>query len=139
MTSFSTETRLRVRYAETDQMGVAYHANYLVWMEVGRTDFCRACGFRYADMEAETETHLAVAEVHCRYLASARYDDDLIITTSLKDIRSRMATFHYVIIRADTQTVLVEGETVHVVTNKAGKSVRFPEKYRQLLTKNVEF
>ena len=79
------ETRLRVRYAETDQMGVVYHANYLIWMEVGRVEYWRAAGLRYRDMEREDGILLIVAEVHCRYLAPAVYDEEVIIRTSVAE------------------------------------------------------
>ena len=71
------DTRLRVRYAETDQMGVVYYANYLIWMEVGRVEYCRAAGIRYRDMEDDDGILLVVAEANCRYLAPARYDDEV--------------------------------------------------------------
>lgn len=77
----SHETRFRVRYAETDQMGVVYYANYLVWMEVGRAEYCRASGGRYRDMEVDDGILLAVVEAHCRYLRPARYDQEIAVKT----------------------------------------------------------
>lgn len=127
------ESRLRVRYAETDQMGVVYHANYLVWMEIGRTDFCRACGFRYADMEIEEGLYLAVADAHCRYHLSARYDDGIIVRTSLIEAKSRLAKFRYTIHRKADDALLAEGETTHVVINKQGRPSRFPARFLALL------
>ena len=75
----TSESRFRVRYAETDQMGMVYYANFLIWMEIGRTDFCRECGFTYRDLEHEEHAYLTVAEATCRYLAPARYDDAIVV------------------------------------------------------------
>src|SRR5258705_769238 len=86
------ETRLRVRYAESDNMGVVYYANYLVWMEVGRVELCRACGFNYRDMEREDGVLLAVAEANCRYAAPARYDDEVTVKTWIEAANPRMVT-----------------------------------------------
>jgi acyl-CoA thioester hydrolase len=129
-----TESFIRVRYAETDQMGVVYHANFLVWMEIGRTDYCRMCGFRYAEMEQEAGARLAVTSVQCRYLAPARYDDDILIRTWVSDLRSRQVIFHYTIHQVNTQHLIAEGETIHTVTNQDGKLMRFPQKYFDLLS-----
>src|SRR6187399_1249853 len=91
----SSESRFRVRYAETDQMGMVYYANYLVWMEIGRTDFCRQCGFVYRDLEREEQAFLTVAEANCRYLAPARYDDEILVETELTRVGSRVLEFTY--------------------------------------------
>ncbi|HLH09766.1 MAG TPA: thioesterase family protein, partial [Terriglobales bacterium] len=88
-------TTLRVRYAETDQMGVVYYANYLVWFEVGRTEFCRQHGFEYRDMEREDGLCIIVAEAQCRYKAPARYDDEILIKTRLTAVRRRVLVFGY--------------------------------------------
>ena len=87
------ETRLRVRYAETDQMGVVYHANYFIWFEVGRVEMLRQLGFCYRDMEAADGCYIAVVDARCRYKAPARYDDELIVRTYLKNIRSSVDSF----------------------------------------------
>src|SRR3954451_11298118 len=84
-----SESRVRVRYAETDQMGVAYYANYLVWFEVGRSQFCNDCGFSYRDMERETGLYLIVAEANCRYRIPARYEDELIVRTTIDALTRR--------------------------------------------------
>ncbi|MCS7078579.1 MAG: acyl-CoA thioesterase [Chloracidobacterium sp.] len=118
-------SRLRVRYAETDQMGVAYHANYLVWMEVGRTDYCRACGFTYRDMEA-AGVRLVVAEARVRYHAAARYDDALRIETRLTTLRSRQVGFAYTVHREDDETLLATGDTLHLPTDAHGRVIRLP-------------
>src|SRR5579884_4054148 len=89
------EMSLRVRYAETDQMGVAYHANYLVWMEMGRVEYCRAQGVRYRDVEEKEGLALAVAEVECRYRAPARYDDEVTVKTWIDHANRKMVKFCY--------------------------------------------
>ena len=127
------KSRFRVRYAETDQMGVVYYSNYLVWMEIGRGDLCRKCGFIYRDLEDEEGINLAVADVHCRYQASARYDDEIIVRTHLERLRSRTMTFSYKINNASTGQVLAEGQTTHVAVGRDGKSRTLPEKYGKLL------
>src|SRR6185369_5045179 len=89
------QTRLRVRYAETDQMGVVYYANYLVWMEVARVEYCKSVGFSYEEMERDDGVFLAVAEAHCRYLYPARFDQEILVETSLADAHPRMVRFSY--------------------------------------------
>ena len=95
MSRFCQEARLRVRYAETDQMGVAYYANYLIWMEVGRVEYCKALGFRYRDMETDDGILLAVVEARCRYLHPAHYDDEVIVKTWIEEATRRMVRFGY--------------------------------------------
>jgi len=125
------ESHFRVRYAETDQMGVVYYANYLVWMEVGRGDFCRECGFSYRDLEREEQVYLAVAEANCRYLGPARYDDEIVVKTELTQVRSRTIEFSYQI--ENGATLLAAGRTVHVVLGPDGKIRSLPDRYRELL------
>ena len=124
-------SRFRVRYAETDQMGMAYYANYLIWMEVGRSDFCRECGFSYRDLEREEQAFLTVAEATCRYLSPARYDDEVLVETELARVRSRVVEFAYRIKRGET--LLAEGKTVHVVIGPDGRPRSMPERYLDLL------
>src|SRR5215510_11134157 len=107
-----TTSRFRARYAETDQMGMVYYANYLVWMEIGRTDFCRECGFSYRDLEREERAFLTVVEANCRYLAAARYDDEIVVETELSRLKTRVVEFSYRI-KCGT-TLLAQGRTVHV-------------------------
>jgi acyl-CoA thioester hydrolase len=126
-----SESRFRVRYAETDQMGMVYYANYLIWMEVGRSDFCRQCGFSYRDLEREEQAFLAVAEANCRYLAPARYDDEILVETELTRVRNRLIEFTYRI-RSGT-TVLAEGRTIHLVIGTDGKARSLPARYLELL------
>ena len=123
---------LRVRYAETDQMGVVYYANYLIWFEVGRTDLCRKLGFAYREMEREDGLYLIVAEARCRYKAPARYDDELEVRTCLREQRKRVLIFGYEIYRQPDEELLAEGETVHVITDKNGRPRALPEKYRDV-------
>jgi acyl-CoA thioester hydrolase len=127
-----TSTPLRVRYAETDQMGVVYYANYLIWFEIGRTDFCRQHGFSYREMELSDGLYIMVAEVRCRYKAPARYDDDLQVRTCLREVRNRVLVFGYEIYRQSSDEILAEGETVHVITDREGRPRALPEKYREL-------
>jgi len=127
-----THSTLQVRYAETDQMGVVYYANFLVWFEIGRTDFCREHGFAYRDMEEQDGLFIMVAEARCRYKAPAHYDDRILVRTCLKEIRRRVLIFGYEIIRQDTDELLAEGETVHVVTDREGHPRALPEKYHEL-------
>jgi acyl-CoA thioester hydrolase len=126
------ESRVKVRYAETDQMGVAYYANYFVWFEVGRSQFCNDCGFSYRDMERETGLFMIVAEAHCRYKTPARYEDDLTIRTWISELTRRTLRFSYVIDRADGAPVAT-GETLHVLINSEGRPSSIPEKYQSLL------
>jgi len=126
-----SESRVRVRYAETDQMGVVYHANYLVWFEVGRVDFIRHMGMNYRAMEEEEGALIAVVEVTARYKAPARYDDELIVRTKLAGFRGSIVRFRYAIIRASDQLLLCEGETVHIVVGWDMKRREMPAKYAE--------
>ena len=132
------ETSLRVRYAETDQMGVAYYSNYFVWMEVGRVEYCKATGFRYRDMEEQDGLLIMVAESRCRYKAPARYDDELQVRTWVRDCRKRVLTFGYEIYRESSDEILAEGETVHVITDRNGRPRALPDKYRKLFESALE-
>jgi len=123
------ETRLRVRYAETDQMGVVYHSNHLIWFEVGRVELLRQMGFSYRDMEREDGRYIAVAEVTCRYRAPVYYDEEVLIRTRLKSVRESVVIFSYELLRAERGTLLAEGETTHIVTDSNMKIATLPEKY----------
>jgi acyl-CoA thioester hydrolase len=126
------ETRLRVRYAETDKMGVVYYANYYVWMEVGRVDLCKACGFNYRDMEADDGVFLAVAESQCRYRSPARFDDEVIVKTWIEAANTRIVTFAYEMRLADGDRILATGATRHIFVGRDMQRTRLPEKYRPL-------
>lgn len=137
MTSFE-ECTIRVRYADTDQMGVVYYANYLVYFEVGRTEFCRRRGIAYAEIEKQSDSYLIVAEARCRYRRPLRYDQEIVVRTSLKEFRKRTMTFAYQLVDAGNGTLFAEGETVHVVTDRQGRPKSFPEQYRCKLLKAEE-
>ncbi len=127
------ETEVRVRYAETDAMGIVHHANYLVWFETGRSELCRSKGFSYKQMEEEEEALMVVAESYCRYKSPAYYEDVLTIRTNVSEIRSRSLRFMYEVYRASDETLLAEGETLHLVTDRSQKVKKVPEFYRQRL------
>jgi acyl-CoA thioester hydrolase len=126
------DTTVRVRYAETDQMGVVYHANYLIWFEVGRVELMRALGIEYKRMELEDDCHIVVADVQCRYHASARYDEVLRVRTRIAESRNRTIRFSYEVFRDTDQELLAVGETLHVICGSNGKPKRLPEKYRAI-------
>jgi len=123
------ETRLRVRYAETDQMGVVYHSNFIIWFEVGRVEMMRELGFTYSEMEQQDGSHLAVVDVHCRYKSPARYDDLVVIRTRLIKVRDSLLHFGYEIARDEDGTLLAEGESVHMVLDSQFKRIRLSERY----------
>jgi acyl-CoA thioester hydrolase len=123
------ESRLRVRYAETDQMGVVYHSNYFIWFEVGRVELLRQLGFSYRDMEREDNCLIAVVDARCRYRAPAVYDDQLIVRTQIRNVRESAVHFGYELRRAGDGTLLAEGETTHMVINSNKEIAKFPEKY----------
>lgn len=131
-----TTTEVRVRYAETDQMGVAYHANYLIWCEIGRTDFIRKAGMSYADMERDG-LGLAVSDASVRYHASAKYDDLVIVKTSLTDVKSRAVTFQYTMTRGDTGAKLATAWTTLMAIDATGKLRTMPPQIRELLEHSI--
>jgi acyl-CoA thioester hydrolase len=126
------ETRLRVRYAETDQMGVVYHANHFVWFEIGRVELLRQLGFSYRDMEQQDGCFIAVVDARCRYKAPVRYDDEVIVRTHLKNVRESVVHFGYELVRASDGAQLAEGETTHIVTDAEMKTTPLPGKYMRV-------
>jgi len=122
-------TSARVRYVETDQMGVVYYANYLVWFELGRVELLRQLGFEYKQMELEDDCWIPVVDATCRYKAPARYDDVLSIQTEIAAMRESLLKFRYRILRPADNLLLAEGETVHVVTDSKMQRRPLPEKY----------
>lgn len=130
--AFETLSELRVRYAETDQMGVVYHANYLVWCEIGRTDFIRRAGRSYADLERDGVL-LAVSDASLRFHASARYDDPIHVYTSLTQVGSRGMAFAYRVVRADAGATLVSATTSLVCINREGRLTTLPREVRAWL------
>lgn len=125
-------TELRVRYAETDQMGVVYHANYLIWCEAGRTELMRAAGMPYAQIERDGVA-LAVVDVTMRCHAPARYDEMIRVETSLAEVKSRTLTFDYVITRAETGERLVSARTVLASIDSHGRVTTLPSAVRERL------
>jgi len=123
------ETRLRVRYAETDKMGVVYHSHYLVWMEVGRVELMRQHGFDYRNMEKEDNRQLPVVDVHIRYKAPAYYDDEILVRTHMKNTSRSLLRFGYQILREAGEVLLAEGETTHIIVDNKLQRSSLPEKY----------
>jgi acyl-CoA thioester hydrolase len=121
---------IRVRYAETDQMGIVYYANYLVWMEVARVDLCRAIGFHYKDMELEDGVLLAVTESHCRYTSPARFDEEIKIATTIQDANRRFVSFGYEMTCEGRK--VATGETRHIFLSRQLRPIRLPDKYASL-------
>jgi acyl-CoA thioester hydrolase len=113
-------------------MGVVYHANYLVWMEIGRVELCRARGLNYAEMEARDGILLVVVDAHCRYHAPARYDDEVIVKTWIEESRPRMVKFGYEIRVADGDRKVATGETRHIFCDSSLRPCRLPQKYAAL-------
>ncbi len=126
---------IRVRYAETDQMGVVYYANYFVWFEVGRVELMRSLGFDYKQLEEQEQCFLPVVEANCRYRAPARYDDLLTLETRVLNLRSSVVRFGYRLLREveGAAVLLAEGETVHVVVDRAMQKTPLPERFREAL------
>ncbi|HTR46329.1 MAG TPA: thioesterase family protein [Verrucomicrobiae bacterium] len=125
------ESTIRVRYAETDQMGVAYHANYFVWFEVGRVDLCRHLGFEYRRMEKEDDSFIVVAEASCRYKRPARFDDVLAVRTRVAQAQRRTIRFSYEVFHQSSGELIATGETNHVICDSQGRPKSLPEKYRK--------
>ncbi len=131
------ETKLRVRYAETDKMGVVYHANHFIWFEVGRVEFLRQLGFSYREMEEKDQCFIAVVDARCRYKAPARYDDEIKVRTYLKNVRESVIHFGYELMRENDGVLLAEGETTHIVTNSEMKATTLPAKYANAFRKAI--
>ncbi len=124
-----SETAVRVRYAETDQMGVVYHSNFFIYFEIGRVEYMRQRGIAYKQMETEDDAFIVVAEAACRYLRPARYDDLLLVRTRVTEVRRRTIRFAYEIAGPSGQ-LLATGETLHVVCDSKGRPKALPDKYR---------
>jgi acyl-CoA thioester hydrolase len=129
-----SQTTVRVRYVETDQMGVVHHGNYFVWFELGRVEWCRAHGFEYKDMETEDDSLIVVAEAHCRYKRPARFDDQLTIRTRLTQSQRRTMKFEYEVLNQADGQLIATGRTTHVICDRLGRPKSLPEKYRNLLS-----
>jgi acyl-CoA thioester hydrolase len=127
------DATVRVRYAETDQMGVVYHANFLIWFEVGRVELMRALGIEYKRMEREDDCHIVVADVRCRYHHPARYDEVLRVRTRIAESRNRTVKFAYEVFRDFDNQLLATGESTHVICGANGRPKLLPQKYRRAL------
>jgi acyl-CoA thioester hydrolase len=126
------DVTVRVRYAETDQMSVVYHSNYLVWFEVGRVELMRALGVEYKRMELEDDCQIVVADAHCRYHHPARYDEVLRIRTRIAESKNRVIRFSYQLFREADEQLLATGETTHIICARNGKPKLLPQKYRKI-------
>ena len=133
MTSPQSISTLRVRYAETDQMGIVYYANYFVWFEVGRTDLLRRSGWSYREMEQDGVS-LPVIESHCAYRQPARYDDELEVRTTGSVVSPVRVRFDYEVVRPADAATLVTGFTVHATLDRTGRPCRLPARARELFT-----
>jgi acyl-CoA thioester hydrolase len=131
MTDFH-ETTVRVRYVETDQMGVVYHSNFFVWFEIGRVELFRELGVVYKEMEEKDDCFIVVGECQCRFKRPARYDDLLRIRTRIAEASKRKIIFSYEVVNAASGELLATGETTHVICDKLGRSKSLPELYRKL-------
>jgi acyl-CoA thioester hydrolase len=125
------DTVVRVRYAETDKMGIVYYANYYIYFEIGRVEYMRARGVDYRSMELEDDSFIVVAESKCRYRRPARYDDPMRVRTQVIAAKRRTITFGYEIFHDETEELLATGETTHVVCDSNGRLKPLPEKYRR--------
>ncbi len=134
-----SQTTIRVRYAETDQMGVVYYANYFIWFEVGRVELLRQIGFDYKQMELEDDCYIPVVEANCRYKSPARYDDELLLETYVMAMRRSVLKFGYRLLRleGDTPALLAEGETTHVIVDRSLRKAALPQKYMDALEQFV--
>lgn len=128
------ETQVRVRYQETDNMGVVYYANYLVWFEVARTEYLRSLGLSYRNIEAKG-TYMMVASASCQYKSPARYDDIVRIQSWISDIKNSSFKFEYKLFVEDR--LIATGESVHVCTNKAGRPVKIPSELKSPLSSTL--
>lgn len=125
------ETKLRVRYAETDQWGTVYHSNFFIWFEVGRVELLRSMGFSYKEMEEQGDSHTVVVEVKCSYEKPARYDDLISVRTWVAESQRRTLRFAYEVFNDETGQRLARGETLHVICDGQGRPKALPEKYRE--------
>ena len=123
------ETKLRVRYAETDKMGVVYHSNFVIWFEVGRVELLRQLGFQYSEMETEDNCHIPVVDLRVSYKSPAQYDGEIVVRTQIKNVRSSLLHFGYEIFRETDRTLLATGETMHIIVNNKLERTALPEKY----------
>jgi acyl-CoA thioester hydrolase len=126
---FHAEARLRVRYAETDQMGVVYHSNYLIWFEVGRVELLRSLGLEYKRLEEDYGCMIAVVGAELRYRSPARYDDDIRVRTGIAALRGPVLKMQYEVVRAEDGKLLCDGTTTHIVVSREMVKRSLPEPY----------
>ncbi len=126
------ETEVRVRYAETDAQGVVYYANYFVWFEVARMSYLRAIGYDYATLE-RNGLGFVIAEAHCRYHAPAHFDEELVVRTSVGEVRNRSFAFEYEVYNKESGQLLATGSTIQVFIDEQGKPREIPPKLRAVL------
>ena len=131
MSTASSSSTVRVRYAETDQMGVVYYANYFVWFEVARADLLRTGGWSYREME-HSGVSLPVIEAHCEYRRPARYDDEMEVRTKGRMLSPIRMEFTYEVVRRADQSIAASGHTIHAALDPAGKPCRLPDRIRQV-------
>jgi acyl-CoA thioester hydrolase len=129
----SSVTTLRVRYAETDKMGVVYYANFLVWFEVARADLLRSLGWTYREMEA-AGVSLPVIQAHCDYMRPARYDDEIEIRTEGEMVSAVRMRFNYTVVRRADQVVAAQGHTVHAAVDASGRPCRLPARVKEVFS-----
>jgi acyl-CoA thioester hydrolase len=130
------DTTIRVRYSETDQMGMVHHSNHLIWFEAGRVELCRQLGFEYKQMEIEDDSFIVVAEVSCRYKRPARFDDILTIRARVTQSQRRTIRFGYEIF-SEANELIATGETLHVICDRFGRPKSLPEKYKKYFPSNA--
>ncbi len=112
-------------------MGVVYHSNFVIWFEVGRVELLRQLGFQYSEMETEDNCHIPVVDLRVRYKSPAQYDDEIVVRTQIKNVRSSLLHFSYEIFREADRTLLATGETMHIIVNSKLERTALPEKYMQ--------
>jgi acyl-CoA thioester hydrolase len=134
-TNRNGEVRLRVRYAETDRMGIVYHSNFAIWFEVGRVELMRQLGFEYSQMEQQDNCHIPVVDLRVRYKAPAQYDDEIVVRTELKNVRSSLMHFSYEVFRERDRALLATGETMHIIVDDKFERRPLPEKYMKAFGK----
>lgn len=132
------ETKLRVRYAETDKMGVVYHSNFVIWFEVGRVELLRQLGFQYSEMEQQDNCHIPVVDLRVRYKAPAQYDDEVVVRTEIKNVRSSLLHFTYEVFRASDRMLLATGETMHIIVDEKFERRPLPEKYMKAFSRRTQ-
>lgn len=124
-------TSIKVRYKETDQMGVVYHGNYFTWFDIGRTEFFRNMGMVYTELE-DDGVLLPVIEANCKYIKPAKYDDEIIIITKLSSLKGVRLKFQYTLYRKEDNILIGEGYTIHAFVDKELRPINFKKKYREV-------